>query len=177
MRHDNLTVEEIVNGFPEECKYYIPKIVRQINKVLNKIEREKSLYILEAIEHITPEFARKLAETEMEIQLKKHKNKMNSCLDVLNGKKGRITEEDISNAKEVGIQTLHDSWIKPKFHSNRFIACCPFGHKDNTPSFTVSHRNLFKCFSCQKSGSSIDFIMELEKLEFTKAVKFILARR
>ena len=50
---------------------------------------------------------------------------------------------------------------------------CPF-HSEKTPSFSVNpHRGSFKCYGCQKYGNSIGFIMEIEKLSFPEAVKFL----
>lgn len=50
---------------------------------------------------------------------------------------------------------------------------CPF-HSEKTPSFSVSlNKNIFKCFGCSKTGNSIKFIMEIEKLSFPEAVKFL----
>ncbi|MBO6194198.1 MAG: DNA primase [Clostridiales bacterium] len=53
------------------------------------------------------------------------------------------------------------------------LGLCPF-HSEKTPSFTVSpQKQIFKCFGCQKYGNSIGFIMEIEKLSFPEAVKFL----
>ena len=50
---------------------------------------------------------------------------------------------------------------------------CPF-HSENTPSFSVSiPKQIYKCFGCQKYGNSIGFIMEMEKLSFPEAVKYL----
>lgn len=50
---------------------------------------------------------------------------------------------------------------------------CPF-HSERTGSFSVSFRkNLFHCFSCNRGGDAITFIMEKENLPFWEAVKFI----
>lgn len=50
---------------------------------------------------------------------------------------------------------------------------CPF-HSENTPSFSVNpQRGLYKCWGCQKGGNAIGFIMEIEKLSFPEAVKFL----
>ena len=50
---------------------------------------------------------------------------------------------------------------------------CPF-HSENTPSFSVNpQRGLYKCWGCQKGGNAIGFVMEIEKLSFPEAVKFL----
>ena len=58
---------------------------------------------------------------------------------------------------------------------NRF-GLCPF-HGEKTPSFAVnSERQIYHCFGCGKGGNVINFIMEIENLDFRDAVRF-LARR
>jgi len=52
-----------------------------------------------------------------------------------------------------------------------FKALCPF-HQEKTPSFNVRpDRGYFHCFGCQKSGTVIDFVMEIEGLTFWEACK------
>ena len=53
---------------------------------------------------------------------------------------------------------------------------CPF-HSEKTPSFAVnSDKQIYHCFGCGKGGGSINFVMEIENLDFRDAVEF-LARR
>ncbi len=53
---------------------------------------------------------------------------------------------------------------------------CPF-HSEKTPSFSVNRdRQIYHCFGCGKGGGVINFIMEIENLDFPDAVAF-LARR
>lgn len=53
---------------------------------------------------------------------------------------------------------------------------CPF-HNDRSPSFSVSKsRGVCKCFSCGEGGSAINFLMKLEHLSYTEALKY-LARK
>lgn len=50
---------------------------------------------------------------------------------------------------------------------------CPF-HSEKTPSFSVNiPRNIYSCWGCQKKGNAIGFIMNIEKLSFPEAVKFL----
>lgn len=65
--------------------------------------------------------------------------------------------------------------LTKKSGSNLF-GLCPF-HSEKSPSFSVSsERQIYHCFGCQKGGSVINFIMEIENLGFRDAVEF-LARR
>ena len=53
----------------------------------------------------------------------------------------------------------------------RFIGLCPF-HDERTPSFhVVPERGFFHCFGCGAHGSAIDFVMEIKRLPFPKAVR------
>lgn len=47
---------------------------------------------------------------------------------------------------------------------------CPF-HSEKTPSFIVSpHKQIYKCFSCDKSGDVINFLQDFKALSFNEAV-------
>lgn len=53
------------------------------------------------------------------------------------------------------------------------MGLCPF-HSERTASFAVTpHKNLFHCFSCNRGGDAIAFVMEKENLSFWEAIKFI----
>lgn len=57
-----------------------------------------------------------------------------------------------------------------------YLGLCPF-HNEKTPSFTVSpSKEIFKCFGCGKSGNTISFIMEHEKLSYVEALRWLAAR-
>lgn len=59
--------------------------------------------------------------------------------------------------------------------SNQF-GLCPF-HSEKTPSFSVSaDRQIYHCFGCGKGGGVINFIMEIENLNFPEAVDFLAKR-
>ena len=57
-----------------------------------------------------------------------------------------------------------------------FWGKCPF-HHEKTASFSVNtNGNFYYCFGCHKSGDVINFIMEIESLDFNDAVKFLAER-
>ncbi len=63
-----------------------------------------------------------------------------------------------------------------KRSGQNLFGLCPF-HSEKTPSFSVSpSKQIYHCFGCGKGGSVINFIMDIENLNFTDAVEF-LARR
>lgn len=70
-------------------------------------------------------------------------------------------------------EVIERNGLKLKKQGANFVACCPF-HNETTPSFTVfPAKQNYKCFGCGKSGKSINFVMELEKLDFINAIKKI----
>jgi len=63
-----------------------------------------------------------------------------------------------------------------KRSGSNLFGLCPF-HSEKTPSFSVSpDKQIYHCFGCGKGGGVINFIMEIENLQFPDAVHF-LARR
>jgi DNA primase len=58
----------------------------------------------------------------------------------------------------------------------RWVGLCPF-HNEKTPSFHVDQdKGLYYCFGCQKGGSAVQFLMELEKLSFPEAMEELAKR-
>ena len=61
--------------------------------------------------------------------------------------------------------------LTPK--GGRYWGLCPF-HGEKTASFTVNpQRQMYYCFGCHVGGSAINFVMEMEHLEFVDAVKLL----
>ena len=61
--------------------------------------------------------------------------------------------------------------LTPK--SGRYWGLCPF-HGEKTASFSVNpQRQMYYCFGCHAGGSAINFVMEMEHLEFRDAVKLL----
>ena len=84
----------------------------------------------------------------------------------------RISEQSIEKVRQAAdIVEVVGSYIELKNRGRNFLGLCPF-HNDNKPSLTVSpEKQIFKCFSCNAGGGSINFVMDYEKLEFVDAVK------
>ncbi|HEX8636416.1 MAG TPA: DNA primase [Pyrinomonadaceae bacterium] len=52
-----------------------------------------------------------------------------------------------------------------------WMGCCPF-HGEKTPSFSVTpSKGFYYCFGCQKSGTAISFVMEIEGLSYPEAIR------
>ena len=84
----------------------------------------------------------------------------------------------ISNIDQIksaaNIVEIVSDHVQLKKSGSDFKGKCPF-HEDKTPSFTL-HGNRYKCFGCGKSGDSIDFLMEIENINYLTAIEKIAAR-
>lgn len=61
--------------------------------------------------------------------------------------------------------------LTPK--GGRYWGLCPF-HGEKTASFSVNpQRQMYYCFGCHAGGSALNFVMEMEHLEFRDAVKLM----
>ena len=76
----------------------------------------------------------------------------------------------------VNLEEIVSEYVPLKQKGRRFWGCCPF-HHEKTPSFSVdTDAQMYYCFGCHKGGTAINFIMELERLEFPEAVKLLAER-
>ncbi|HZI02107.1 MAG TPA: CHC2 zinc finger domain-containing protein, partial [Flavisolibacter sp.] len=76
----------------------------------------------------------------------------------------------------IDILDIIGGFVKLKRRGANYLGNCPF-HNERTPSFTVSpSKEIFKCFGCGKSGNSISFLMEHEKLTYAEALKWLASR-
>ncbi len=78
---------------------------------------------------------------------------------------------DLDILKEIPIENLFDFESISKNNRRKYVSC-PF-HSDRTPSMIINENNTFKCFSCGKYGSNIDFIMNLNNINFNQAIKYL----
>ena len=63
------------------------------------------------------------------------------------------------------------SYIELKKKGRNFFGLCPF-HGEKTPSFSVNQeKQIYKCFGCGSGGGVINFIMEIEALNFIDAIE------
>ena len=67
-------------------------------------------------------------------------------------------------------------FIKLKKRGANYLGLCPF-HNEKSPSFTVSPaKEIYKCFGCGKSGNTISFLMDHEKLSYAEALRWLAAK-
>ena len=65
------------------------------------------------------------------------------------------------------------SYLKLEKSGGNFKAKCPF-HNEKTPSFYVSpSRESYHCFGCDKGGDIINFVEEIERVDFMGALKIL----
>lgn len=88
-----------------------------------------------------------------------------------------ITQETIQQIQSrIDVLDIVGSFVKLKRRGANYLGLCPF-HNEKSPSFTVSpSKEIFKCFGCGKSGNSISFVMEHEKLSYVEALRWLAAR-
>jgi len=64
-------------------------------------------------------------------------------------------------------------YVQLQDKGNTFFGCCPF-HHEKTASFAVNRmEQYYHCFGCGKSGDVIEFIKEMESVDFMEAVKIL----
>lgn len=88
-----------------------------------------------------------------------------------------ISQQTILEVKRAcDIYEVVSQYIPLKRAGTNYKALCPF-HDEKTPSFNINlQRQIYKCFGCGKGGGVVQFVMEIEKVEFHDAIK-ILAER
>ncbi|MDP3178413.1 MAG: DNA primase, partial [Spirochaetaceae bacterium] len=85
----------------------------------------------------------------------------------------RLVQEILEKTDIVSVIGDHVRLTKK---GRNWMGLCPF-HGEKSPSFSVDQdKGLFYCFGCQKGGTAVSFLMELEKLSFPEAMEE-LARR
>ena len=84
----------------------------------------------------------------------------------------RISEQTIELVRSTAdIVDVISSYIELKKKGTNFFELCPF-HGEKTPSFSVNQdKQIFKCFGCGAGGGGINFVMEIDSLQFIDAVE------
>jgi len=84
-----------------------------------------------------------------------------------------ISDKTIQKVRDLDIADVLKPYVNLRRSGASLIGSCPF-HTDNKPSFSVSPvKKLYHCFSCERGGDAISFIMEKENLTFMEAVRKI----
>jgi DNA primase len=85
---------------------------------------------------------------------------------------GRIPDEIIQRIRDrVDLVELVGRSVSLKRAGRSYKGLCPF-HGEKTPSFHVNpDRGSYYCFGCQEGGDAFAFVMKVENLTFTEAVR------
>lgn len=88
-----------------------------------------------------------------------------------------ITQQTIQQIlSRIDIIEIIGDFIKLKKRGTNYLGLCPF-HNEKSPSFTVSPvKEIYKCFGCGKSGNTISFLMEHEKISYAEALRWLAAK-
>jgi len=89
----------------------------------------------------------------------------------------KLTIQEINNRLDA-ISIIGD-YIRLEKKSGRWWGRCPFhaGGQEKTPSFKVDpDLKTYHCFGCNKGGSVIGFVMEIENLSYPEALKNIAGK-
>lgn len=71
------------------------------------------------------------------------------------------------------IEEVVGDFVPLKKRGTSLIGNCPF-HDEKTPSFNVSvAKGIYKCFGCGAGGDSLKFVMEIEKLSYPEAIRYL----
>ena len=74
------------------------------------------------------------------------------------------------------IEDVVGQYVSLTRKSRNLFGLCPF-HSEKTPSFSVApEKGIYYCFGCHKGGGVINFIMEIENLDYPDAVRFLAKR-
>jgi DNA primase len=75
--------------------------------------------------------------------------------------------------QQADIVRVVGEYVRLKKTGKDFSGLCPF-HQEKTPSFTVSPiKQIFYCFGCGKGGDVFNFVMEMERCEFSDALRLV----
>ena len=89
----------------------------------------------------------------------------------------RIPRNVVERVRDTSdILSIVQDYVRLKKAGSNYLGLCPF-HREKTPSFNVNPANgFFKCFGCGKGGDVITFVMEIERLEFVDAIRWLADR-
>ncbi len=74
------------------------------------------------------------------------------------------------------IEDVVSQYVQITRKGSNLFGLCPF-HNEKTPSFSVApEKGIYYCFGCHKGGGVINFIMEIEGLDYPDAVRFLAKR-
>lgn len=90
---------------------------------------------------------------------------------------GYLPEEFIEEVRASNdIISVISDYVRLERKGKDYFGLCPF-HKEKTPSFSVvPAKQIYYCFGCGKGGNVINFIMQVENLDYPQAIRFLAER-
>ena len=89
---------------------------------------------------------------------------------------GIVGEDVVRVREETDMVRLITQHTQLKKSGRQWMGLCPF-HGEKSPSFSVNQeKGVYYCFGCQVSGDAIDFVREMESLNFAGAVEYLAGR-
>jgi len=164
-----LSDKELLDIFPQAKRMYI-KYIKDAMKE-NKISIRQKMNTLRELSGTPNWFMDYAKEDAIGPEIQKAQKIIKGYAFKLSALKNNIcpkgiTDEHVQQAKLIPFSTLIE--INP----NKKIRC-PL-HTDHTPSLHIYEKtNTWYCFSCNKGGDTIQFIMDTQKITFLDAVKFL----
>ena len=74
------------------------------------------------------------------------------------------------------IEDVVGQYVTLTRRGSNLFGLCPF-HSEKTASFSVApDKGIYYCFGCHKGGGPVNFIMEIESLDYPDAVRFLAKR-
>ena len=88
-----------------------------------------------------------------------------------------ILDEDVRRVRdETDIIRIVTEHTQLKKTGAQWMGLCPF-HGEKSPSFSVNaEKGVYYCFGCQVSGDVIDFVREVDGMDFAGSVEFLAAK-
>ena len=90
----------------------------------------------------------------------------------------RFSEDFLSELRaRVDIEELVGKYTEIKHRGSRTpVALCPF-HTEKTPSFVIYRdTQSYYCFGCGMGGDAINFVRNIERIDYAEAVKLLCER-
>lgn len=86
----------------------------------------------------------------------------------------RINQEFIDEViAKNDIVSVVSKYVTLTRRGNNYWCCCPF-HLEKTPSMSIKAEDqFFKCFGCGVGGNVIQFVMQIENVDFMKALEIL----
>ena len=90
---------------------------------------------------------------------------------------GRIPDALLDQIRSsVDIVDIVSEYVPLQKRGRNYFGLCPF-HGEKTPSFSVNQeKQIYHCFGCHVGGNVFSFLMEMERISFSEAVRTLAGR-